>query len=100
MFSRRGFPGRQVRPLRQRRRAEAGPAVKTSIHEAHLGQHLQERPFPHRAGDSVAPGALAGRLLRRDAIFEQHIGDQESTTWFEHAVDFGQRLRLVWAQVE
>ena len=75
----RWLPGRDERPLGAGRRAVAGPAVGAGLDKAGLGQHPQERPPPHGAGDSVRPLALLRHFLLRHAVVQQDVGHLEPT---------------------
>lgn len=57
----------------------AGPAEKTAFDKTCLGQHRQERPPPHRTGDSVRPLAFVGHFFRRHVLVQQDVGHLEPT---------------------
>jgi hypothetical protein len=44
--------------------------MHAGVLEAHVGQHLEERPPPHRTGHSVRPGAQLLNLFWGDVLFQ------------------------------
>lgn len=57
----------------------AGPTVDRGFYETDRREHLQERPPPHRPGDSVRPFTQAGNLFGRHVVVEQDVGHLKAT---------------------
>lgn len=61
----------------------ARATAKLAVDKSSLGQHLQERPFPHGAGDSVRPGAQSSHFLWGNVVLQHDVSHKQASSALE-----------------